>query len=119
MNSLIRNQKVQKGQLKERVKISRSMQASYAKACTAYNVRISDFGDINEEIAELLSRINSKLPDNQPDTNPNEIEFILKTLYRKSELLTYYTLAKEHSFDLKEIIYEWIKKLILLIHNIK
>jgi hypothetical protein len=121
VEGLIRNQKV-KADPKERVKITKQMEPSYANACKAFNNKIDDeeksrFTD--REIADLLAKVNARLPDNYPDRDNNEIEYILKTVYKKSELTAYYTLAKEYRFEFKEIIYEWVKKLIILIHNIK
>jgi hypothetical protein len=97
------------------------MESSYANACREYNQKIEgdDNNNVtNNEIAELLSKINEKF-DNQADQDCNEIDYILKTLYKKSELSAYYKLAKEYKFEFKEVIYDWVKQLILLIHNIK
>jgi hypothetical protein len=97
------------------------MAPSYAEACKEYNLKIekNDSEKVNVEISQLLSKINAKLPDNNPDRDQNEIEFISKYLYKKNELTSYYKMAQEYNFDLKGIIYDWVKKLILLIHHMK
>jgi Lon protease-like protein len=121
VDGLIMNQKV-KVQVKERVRITSEMESSYARACRQYNRKIDEEQDnrfMSKEVSQLLSNINSKLPDNVPDRNPNEIEYIAKLLYKKNELSAYYALAKEYKFDLKGLIYDWVKKLILVIHHIE
>jgi hypothetical protein len=62
----------------------------------------------------MLSSINTRLPNYIPDNNPNQVEFILKSLYTKDEIKVYYS---QSEFNLKELLYDWVKQLILVIHK--
>jgi hypothetical protein len=112
---LVLSQKL-RGKRKERIPIKAGVERSYARALKVYNEKVKKQEETGDEISTLLSNINTKLQNYMPDNNPNQVEFILKSLYTKDEIKVYYS---QSEFNLKELFYDWVKQLILVIHKVK
>ncbi len=109
------NQKL-RGKKKERVVVKPGVEKSYARALKLNNDKIKSKEETGDEIAEMLSNMNTRLPNFNPDNNHNQVEFIHRSLFTKDEIKVYYD---QSEFNLKELIYDWVKQLVLVIHRVK
>lgn len=115
MEQLILSQKL-RGKKKERVAIKAGVEKSYARALKLHNDKIKSQEETGDEISGMLSKMNTRLPNFVPDNNYNQVEFIHRSLYTKDEIKVYYN---QSEFNLKELIYDWVKQLVLVIHRVK
>jgi signal peptidase I len=115
MEQLILSQKL-RGKRNERIPIKAGLERSYARAIKVHNDKIKSQEENGDEIAIMLSKINTQLPNYPNDTNPNQVDFINRLLYTKDEIKVYYS---QSEFNLKELIYDWVKQLVLVIHRFK
>jgi hypothetical protein len=115
MESLILSQKL-RGKKKERIPIIPGVEKNYARAIKTHNDKVKQKEETGDVISAGLSKINTRLPNYIPDNNMNQIECILQSLYTKDEIKVYYY---QSEFKLKELLYDWVKQLILVIHKVK
>ena len=103
------------GDKKCRVIIHPDIDKKYAAVLNRYNHKIDKSLTTNSsKTLKILSNINGVLPYNKPDRNPNEIDYILKDLYIRDQVSVFLP-----DLYIKELIYDWVKEFIIVIHNVK
>jgi hypothetical protein len=80
----------------------------------AYKTFADKKNAMKDEVDQTYQNANKQLDKKQVDTSDNEIEYLDKLLFKKSELNTYSHLATSHNFNLTKLITDWVDKL----HNI-
>ena len=103
------------GEKKRKIIIHPDIDKKYAAVLNRYNIKVDKMTIAkSSEILKILSKINGVLPDNKPDKNPNEIDYILKDLYSRDQVSFYLP-----DLYVKELIYDWVKEFIIVIHNVR
>jgi hypothetical protein len=78
---------------------------------------ISNFIDNENQEKEIFSKFYGKLAKYGNDQNPDGIDYLSSVLFKPAELATYYLMSKENKFDLKVLIFQWVKKLIKILNE--
>jgi hypothetical protein len=76
---------------------------------------MSSFIENENEEKEIFSKFYRKLPNYGKDQNPDGIDYLSDSLFKPAELASYYIMSKENKFDLKILIFQWVKKLIKIL----
>lgn len=86
------------------------------KYINAYKTWVEKKNSTKDESEVAYQNANKQLDKKVSDSSDNEIEYIEKLLYKKTELTSFNHLAQSHSLNLSKIVTDWVDKLYYIVY---